>query len=80
MSYKDILKNHRKKHHKKYYKPNLTTLGNKNDGLECDKFDDVINLANEVINLADEVINLANEVMNLANESNLFFLIEKLKI
>ena len=43
MSYKDILKNHRKKHHKKYYKPNLTTLGNKNDGLECDKFDDVIN-------------------------------------
>ena len=47
MSYKKVLKNHRKKHYKKHYKKysktNLITLGNKNNGLECDKFDDIIN-------------------------------------
>ena len=42
ISYKDILKNNRKKRYKKHSKLNLITFNNDN-GLECDKFDVVLN-------------------------------------
>ena len=42
ISYKDILKNNRKKRYKKHSKLNLITFNNDN-GLECDKFDEVLN-------------------------------------